>query len=268
MRSIISSNDIVFQSRGLRISKSRIIIIIFFFAFFDVRRLRSASLPLSAGCRPRLPPALRFAALVASRGGAFRVLTFRPFAGVEYNLTLTTLRFFWPSRKRALASRPRSSTASLVLCETSSFAKTASSLALSSSHNEFLLSKWSSRSLLWGGWNRLVAFDERGVCEHPPTSFIGLPSCSHLSSKNKLFEQQTFSRYLFAKNLTDNRSIAVRFGEVFPPSSNPPSLPLQAKEEAVDFEGGKPSLITLLIFDSPPAQKPVPLSKIAILPET
>jgi len=45
---------------------------------------------------------------------------------------------------------------------------------------------------------------------------------------------------------------AARFAEVFPPSNTPLSLALQNKEEVFDLEGGKPSLITLLNFDSPP----------------
>lgn len=46
--------------------------------------------------------------------------------------------------------------------------------------------------------------------------------------------------------------IAVRFATVFPPSVFPLSLALQNIEEVVDAEGGKPALITLLKYHSPP----------------
>ena len=73
--------------------------------------------------------------------------------------------------------------------------------------------------------------------------------------------------------------IAARFAAVFPPSVSPLSLALQNIEEVVDAEGGKPALITLLNFNSPP-QRPatalrfaariaaVPLLKFAILTGT
>jgi len=98
-------------------------------------------------------------------------------------------------------------------------------------------------------------------------------SCCRLQKSVNACRQKLLCR------VTALQSIAARFAAVFPPSVSPLSLALQNIEEVVDAEGGKPALITLLNFNSPP-QRPatalrfaariaaVPLLKFAILTGT